>query len=197
MLNLSEFDRITCKVQNLSEEGLNEAVKTESDRIREVLRMFKQVGDENFPGLYIATSGGKDSVTVQYLVQNYFVRGDRIPVVHTPKPLTSVVQSTRTFLYESGQPMLYIPSDKMADYPDLKTQFDGTRRAEFNRSNGRSTDVVVDGRNVSREHMPAIIRNGLFGLNMVYPILEWSDLEVWSFIFNRDIPYTKEYHEQQ
>jgi len=197
MLTLNTNDLTTCKVQNLSIDGINEAVKTEGDRITSVLKLFKQVEDENFQGMYIATSGGKDSVVVQYLVQNYFVRGEHLPVVHTPKPLSSVVQSTRTFLYESGQPIFYLPSNRMDDYPDLKTQFDGTRRAEFSRTNGRSTDVVVAGKNVSRENMPAIIRNGLFGLNMVYPILEWSDLEVWSFIFNREIPYTKEYHEQQ
>jgi 3'-phosphoadenosine 5'-phosphosulfate sulfotransferase (PAPS reductase)/FAD synthetase len=74
-----------------------------------------------------------------------------------------------------------------------KTQIDGTRIAEHDRSNGRAVDVVIDGKQVSRKELPLYLENGLFGLNFVYPIYDWSDAEVWAAIAHYDIPFSEEY----
>lgn len=139
--------------------------------------------------LYIGTSGGKDSVVIRHLARQAFDRW--LPIVHTPKPGVTHLETVK-FLYEMDEPIIYCPA-RYHHTLGLKTQIDGTRRSEFSRTDGRSTDVVIDGQNVSRENMPRVIRNGLFGLNFMFPILEWSDEEVWAHIILNEIHFTCEY----
>ncbi len=139
---------------------------------------------------YVGTSGGKDSVVVEWLANNLFKI--RLPVVHTPKAVTHPL--TLNFLYEKAQqvPIMFCPSSEHK-YLGYDTQIDGTRIAEYNRTDGRSTDFVRDGKNVSRAEMTVWCPNGLFGLNFIFPIFDWSDEDVWACIFKNDIPFSKEY----
>jgi len=141
---------------------------------------------------YVGHSGGKDSVLVRYLAD---LAIDYLPTVHSTKPEgvpNEVHPLTREFLYEQPRVITYSPLDLM---PSLgyKTQIDGTRIAEHDRSNGRAVDVVIDGKQVSRKELPLYLENGLFGLNFVYPIYDWSDAEVWAAIAHYDIPFSEEY----
>lgn len=139
---------------------------------------------------YIGTSGGKDSVVIEWLTNKAFPI--RMPVVHTPKGITH--PETVAFLYERSitTPIIYCPSSQHR-LLGFDTQIDGTRIAEHNRTDGRSTDFVRNGQNVSRTELTMWCPNGLFGLNFVFPIYDWSDEEVWACIFANDIPFTREY----
>lgn len=146
--------------------------------------------------LYVGHSGGKDSVVVRDLVDA--IERDHaftIPTVHNTKPAgvkNEVHPLTREFLYGLPRVITYCPLDSHKDL-NLKVQIDGTRRSEFDRSNGRAVDVVIDGEQVSRIDMPVYIPNGLFGQSFIYPIVDWTDVEVWAYIYLYQVQYSPEY----
>lgn len=142
-------------------------------------------------GIYTGHSGGKDSVVVQYLADQCLT----CPTVHTPKFGNSANQVhalTRQFLYQQPRIIQYVPANLHSTL-GYRTQIDGTRIAEFSRQDGRSTTFIYNGQERSREELTEYVPNGLFGLNFIFPIYDWSDLEVWSFILDRKIPFSKEY----
>jgi 3'-phosphoadenosine 5'-phosphosulfate sulfotransferase (PAPS reductase)/FAD synthetase len=143
----------------------------------------------------VSHSGGKDSVLIHWLMQQAFP-DDNFLLVHTPKAETH--PETKQFIYDcaSKYAMLFVHSDVSADFFYKKTSIDGTRRAEWSRTDGRSTHYVSGGKEFSREDMPEVVEDGLFGAKMVYPILHWSDEEVWHCIHSRNIPFSSEYQEQ-
>lgn len=140
---------------------------------------------------YIGTSGGKDSVVIMWLSD--MIEDTPLPVVHTPKPGVTHPKTVE-FLYNMSakRTILYCPAREHAKL-GFKTQIDGTRISEYNRTDGRSTDFVRNGVNVSRSEMTMWVPNGLFGLNFVYPIYDWEDVHVWACIFKHNIPFTEEY----
>lgn len=173
----TEFTKACGKV----EQKVSEAV----DRIRKV-RLDQD-------GVFIGHSGGKDSVLVTRLVDLAFGLNN-VPVVHNPKPTgvdNQVHPLTQTFLYElaAKRPILFSPEIPLR----YQTQIDGTRIAEWNREDGRSVDVIKNGESVSRKEMELYMSNGLFGRNFVYPIYDWSDVEVWAAIYVEHVAYSPEY----
>lgn len=139
-------------------------------------------------GMYVGTSGGKDSSVIVFITRE--VLGLNLPLFHTVKP-TQVHELTVKFLYQQAEKygMLYghIPGEGYV------TQVDGTRIAEFNRDDGRSTTFVSKGKEYPRTELTPVVEDGLFGKNYVYPILDWSDDQVWSTIIRYNIPVTDEY----
>ena len=75
-------------------------------------------------------------------------------------------------------------------------QIDGTKRCEWNRE-GKSIDVIIDGKNVRRDEMnEAWVVKGIWGIQNLYPILEWSDEKVFEFCRENNITLSKEYDDQ-
>lgn len=149
------------------------------------------ISDETFVG----HSGGKDSVVVNWLAQR---AGFNLPVVHTPKTAgpNKVHPLTVSFLYEQSvnQPILFCNLAQLSVLrPELCTQIDGTRIAEHNRTDGRSTCVVIDGKEVPRDQMTWYVEHGLNDTSFIYPIYDWQDIDVWACIYNHNIPFTQEY----
>jgi 3'-phosphoadenosine 5'-phosphosulfate sulfotransferase (PAPS reductase)/FAD synthetase len=144
-------------------------------------------------GIYIGHSGGKDSCAIYWLMKMAFPL-DHIPVVHTTKPKGEGATHPLTlkFLYEQPFPITYCPRDAH-DRLGFKTQVDGSRRDEYTRTDGRSTNIVMNGKDVSREHMTMFVANGLFGLDFVYPIVEWSNEDVWALLYMQRISVSEEY----
>ncbi len=146
------------------------------------------------PGMYVGHSGGKDSVLVRWMADRLTLN---IPTLHTPKVEgpNKVHPMTMKFIYEEAatRPIWFIPLDKNPRDWGYDTQVDGTRRAEAERSDGRSTIVVIDGQEIDRANMPHYTSNGLFGLSFVYPFVDWSDIEVWAAIYKYKIRYSEEY----
>jgi len=154
-------------------------------RITEAVSVF---GDS----LFLGHSGGKDSTVIYHLTKSVF---PDIKVVHTPK--TDTHRDTIMFLYElsMGQRIDFVPASMMEQYlknTGLRCQIDGTRAAEYNRDT-KSTDLVVDGVSVSRENMPAFVESGLFGMSVLYPIVEWTDEEVFTWLRANEISISLEY----
>jgi 3'-phosphoadenosine 5'-phosphosulfate sulfotransferase (PAPS reductase)/FAD synthetase len=144
--------------------------------------------------MYLGHSGGKDSVLVCYLAEQAF---GNLPIIHNTKPTgveNAVHPLTQKFLYGLDKVVTYMPL-KAEMPPELLTQIDGTRMSEWNREDGRSVDVIKDGKSVSRTELELYMTNGLFGRNFVYPIFDWSDAEVWAAIHYLAIPYSPEYEQ--
>lgn len=142
---------------------------------------------------FVGHSGGKDSVVVRYLADT---TPTEYPTVHTPKFIGSanaVHVHTRDFLYTLNRDILYLPTPAQYERFGLKTQIDGTRIAESARDDGRSTTFVSCGNDVPRTELTAYVPTGLFGLQYIYPIYDWSDLQVWSLILSKDLPFSREY----
>lgn len=171
---------------------MNEHLK-ELERV--AIQRLVEYGDPK--GVYVATSGGKDSVVVHHLARKVF--GDQVTLIHTPKVtgFNKVHPATVAFLYEQSAKygLNIVPFEQMQKYLDdhkLYQQVDGTRRSEFDRTD-RSADVVVNGELISRADMPVHTVGGLFGNESIFPIVDWSDDDVWQYIGQEGIEVTEEY----
>ena len=87
---------------------------------------------------------------------------------------------------------MHIPAHAMAK-SGYQLQIDGTRRQEATRTDGRSTDIVCNGQSMNRAQMPMLVPRGLFDMTFFYPIVEWTDAQVWAAIAYLDIPFSREY----
>ncbi len=146
----------------------------------------------NLDFTYIGHSGGKDSCLVHFLAEQAMPRLRRffLPVYHNCKP-GQIHPKTIVFLYDKVKPDFLYGRDIKDN-----VQIDGTRRSEATRTDGRSTDVIVNGVSQNRIIMNSpYLNNGLFGKDFIYPIYDWSDLQVWSVIRNHEIAISEEYFE--
>ena len=145
--------------------------------------------------VFVGHSGGKDSCLVYHLTGMTFGH-DRVQAFHTPKLAgPNVVHPlTRQFLYSRPFPVLYYPGSPKA--VGFDAQIDGTRIHEAERTNGRSTTVVFDGQEVPRTELSSdYTERGIFDLKVAFPIVDWTDAEVWAVIHTLKIPYSLEYLE--
>lgn len=178
----------------------------ELDRKIEVAigKIMQRIGDLEDPyKFFIGHSGGKDSTTVYNLTKVAMRRmgrnpedPDRFPIViHNPKNDTHA--DTVDFLYEltKSQVVMFVPS-KLMDHcvrgMGLVLEIDGTRKAEFTRTD-KSSNYISNGVEYSRENMPDFVENGIFGLDLLYPIYDWSDDEVFAFHDLWKLKLSKEY----
>ncbi len=167
------------------------------DLIEESIKRIKHMPFNVDHSLYVGHSGGKDSVLVRWLADQA-LPNIKLLTVHTPKPAgirNKVHPLTQQFLYGLNRPVLYLPDGNAETFEafGLRTQIDGTRAAEAERRDGRDVGVVVRGEERSRADMPLYLEDGLFNRQFVYPIFDWSDMQVWAAIFANNIPYSEEY----
>ena len=142
----------------------------------------------------VGHSGGKDSVLVRTLAD--LAGFGSLDTVHNPKleGSNAVHAHTRELLYEMAtfRPVMHIPAHAMAK-SGYQLQIDGTRRQEATRTDGRSTDIVCNGQSMNRAQMPMLVPRGLFDMTFFYPIVEWTDAQVWAAIAYLEIPFSREY----
>ena len=142
----------------------------------------------------VGHSGGKDSVLVRALAD--LAGFGSLDTVHNPKleGSNAVHAHTRELLYEMAtfRPVMHIQAHAMAK-SSYQLQIDGTRRQEATRTDGRSTDIVCNGQSMNRAQMPMLVPRGLFDMTFFYPIVEWTDAQVWAAIAYLEIPFSREY----
>lgn len=142
----------------------------------------------------VGHSGGKDSVLVRALAD--LAGFGSLDTVHNPKleGSNAVHAHTRELLYEMAtfRPVMHIPANAMAK-SGYRLQIDGTRRQEATRTDGRSTDIVCNGQSMNRAQMPMLVPRGLFDMTFFYPIVDWTDAQVWAAIAYLEIPFSREY----
>jgi 3'-phosphoadenosine 5'-phosphosulfate sulfotransferase (PAPS reductase)/FAD synthetase len=180
-------------IQRYGQEAWLRAMSTLSTKVIDAVDCLRhRVGIDN---TFVGHSGGKDSVVVNFLAQH---AGFMLPVVHTPKVegRNKVHPLTVAFLYEQTltYPITFCTLGQIKhQFPGVTTQIDGTRIAEHDRTDGRSTHVVIDGEDVPRDQMTEYVANGLNGMSFIYPIYNWEDVDVWACIYAFSIPFSPEY----
>lgn len=169
-----------------------------SVRLLKAVNIIKNaISDFRLSRIYVGHSGGKDSCVINHLTE-LAVESLDYRVVHTPKA-NGTHPDTLEFLYYQvclKQKVDFVPFHEMEQYIRenyLKCQIDGTRRSEFDRGE-KSTTVIVDGVDVSREDMSEKVDKGIFGLTLVYPIYDWTDEEVFQYLADNNLPISHEYY---
>jgi len=181
----------TLSCQDISLEDFEQALESMPERVLMTLGQLTSTPPDFILGLYVGTSGGKDSVVVHHLAKLSVLGRSIQQVLHTAKPGITHPETLK-FLYSRNYPILFVP--KGCPMPrGLKTQIDGTRALEYSRTDGRSTDLVVGGKTMSRQDMPMFVDDGLFGMNFIFPIYDWTDAQVWAYIMINGIEYSDEY----
>lgn len=159
-------------------------------------------------GLFSGHSGGKDSCVIHHLIKMAGIND--IKIVHNVKPLlgtsgdpimalTEQHPLTLNFLYTEvckDTTVDFLHSSKMKDFirkNNLVCQIDGARISEWNRP-GKSSEIVVNGKKVSRLDMPEFVEYGLFDISFLYPIYDWTDDDVFDFLIENDIKFSQEYN---
>lgn len=171
---------------------LNAKVETALGLIRDNAEKF---GDK----IYAGTSGGKDSAALRHLTESL---GLKIEWVHNAKPYPFTHPYTVELLYSAaidGQDLNFVHRDHMGDFikqRGYQAQLDGSRRAEFDRTDGKCTTVMLDGEDINREQMPPVLENSLFGLTFVYPMYDWSDQDVFDYLEANNVYLSPEYVEE-
>jgi 3'-phosphoadenosine 5'-phosphosulfate sulfotransferase (PAPS reductase)/FAD synthetase len=105
---------------------------------------------------------------------------------------------TLEFLYSSvcrETQVHMLHSDKMSRFvkdEGLQLQIDGARVAECNRP-GKSSDFISNGVSINRKYLTAFEKCGIFNLSICYPIYDWTDDDVFDYLVENDIPFSKEY----
>jgi hypothetical protein len=165
-----------------------------------LVRWAKDLVEENpFPrdGIYIGHSGGKDSVAVTWIATQ--VLGTSVPIIHSAKPAgeNAVHPKAKELIYSIAEhrPVLLYPRD-IVPPKEYATQIDGTKACEFDRTDGRHTDVIIDGKAESRKDLKPYVKNGLFGKNFIFPLYDWEDCHVWALIYYEKLPFSGESLEQ-
>ena len=163
--------------------------------IDETCRRFKMLKPLcKMEEMCVGHSGGKDSVLVRALAD--LAGFGSLDTVHNPKleGSNAVHAHTRELLYEMAtfRPVMHIQAHAMAK-SSYQLQIDGTRRQEATRTDGRSTDIVCNGQSMNRAQMPMLVPRGLFDMTFFYPIVEWTDAQVWAAIAYLEIPFSREY----
>lgn len=156
--------------------------------IRQALDRVNQLV-ANQPGFCVGHSGGKDSSVVHHLVN--VLAELNLPVAHTSKTkgFNAIHPKTLEFLY--SRPFVIELYPEGTNFP-YAGQVDGTRASEAERLN-KSTDLIVNGEAINRKYMTEYNPSGLFGMQFVYPIYDWTDEDVWEYHGLFHIPRSEEY----
>jgi 3'-phosphoadenosine 5'-phosphosulfate sulfotransferase (PAPS reductase)/FAD synthetase len=167
----------------------------DENKIKESLRRIRSNVATYGESIFLGHSGGKDSCVIMHLAKQV---APNMLVVHNPKPSSSI--ATIQFLYQMavGRQITFVPIMDMERFTlrhRLTMQIDGSRMAEAYRTDGRSNNIIENGKEISRDIMKVTAWRGLFGLTFLYPIFDWTDRDVWDYIKMMQIKVSDEYRE--
>jgi 3'-phosphoadenosine 5'-phosphosulfate sulfotransferase (PAPS reductase)/FAD synthetase len=163
-------------------------MKDVEEAIEFIAEFYKQFGED----MYIAYSGGKDSSVILDLA----LRVDpNMLIIHNPKPITHPETVKHIYKVSQEHRIVLVPMEYMDYFVQTNgflCQIDGTTIEEWDRVDKRN-DIIMDGKNISRKNMPRVNEKGIWGIMSIYPIYEWTEEEVFGYIFSRQIEISKEY----
>lgn len=178
------------------------------EKVQKALYRIKKAHEIHGDSIFLGHSGGKDSCVINHLAQRVI---PNYKIVHNVKPilgtsgdpvgaLTEMYPSTLEFLYSNvskQHPVEFLHSSQMPDYikrNGLTCQIDGARIEEHDRP-GKSSNIIRNGESVNRKEMTEYEPNGIFGLAICYPILDWSSQDIFDYLDDNNLPFSKEYIE--
>jgi len=142
---------------------------TLEQKVLEAKEVIKTALAKHGNKVYLAYSGGKDSQAVLKLAKS--VRQDII-VIHNEHEGEDIKEKNGVLVVK--KPKTQVP--KFLEMVKLEAQIDGTRKDEDDM-------VVVDGELIHRSKLQsAHIINGLFGLEVYLPLLNFTEEEVYDYL---------------
>ena len=176
------------------------------EKVNSALHHIRRAFDLFGKAMFTGHSGGKDSVVIHHLTKQIV---QDFVTVHNVKPmlgtsgdpvaaLTEQHPKTLLFLYEyvtKHHPVVFMHSSFMPEYVknnNLKCQIDGARISEAGRA-GKSSNFVMNGETHNRKDLVPLVAGGLFGIHFCYPILDWTDDDVFDYIFENQLHLSEEY----
>lgn len=149
--------------------ALNRRVTQAQNRIREAAAA-------GVNRMYVAYSGGKDSEAVLRLTRSVY---PCVTVIHNGHKGEKV---------ENTEGVLFVKEPKAENVPkflstvNVTSQIDGTRKYE-------DKTVIFDGVEIHRRDMPnGYTTNGVWGLEVFFPIWDWTDEDVFEYLRETDAP---------
>jgi 3'-phosphoadenosine 5'-phosphosulfate sulfotransferase (PAPS reductase)/FAD synthetase len=148
--------------------------------------------------VYVGHSGGKDSCLVHRLCLDAGYDFTLIHTSKTPNMKNGIHPLTLDFIYmlSTQYPITFCPLSSLKGLVRT-TQIDGTRSDEAERNDGRSTDLVIGGKDVDRREMTLLNGDGLEGKKYVYPLFDVSTDTVWALISHLGVEVSPEYLETE
>ena len=141
------------------------------NKINEAKNIIKEAIDTYKSRCYIAYSGGKDSKAMVKLAKSIY---PDVLIIHNEHPGESVEDIFGLLIVR--QPKTQVKD--FLKFVKLDCQIDGTRRDE-------DKNVIFDGIDIHRSQMPTYkTSNGVFGLAIYYPFVDWTEEEVYDYLNN-------------
>jgi 3'-phosphoadenosine 5'-phosphosulfate sulfotransferase (PAPS reductase)/FAD synthetase len=142
------------------------------EKIHLAKTLLKNAIEKHGNKIIVGYSGGKDSKVILHLARQIC---PTIVAVHNSHPEEKCD-------YKEGIVIIKQPKSNFAEYlkvVDIEAQIDGTRLCEEGKS------VIFNGKEIERFEMTdqhTYNPKGVFDLEIYYPILDWTDKEVWDYI---------------
>jgi len=172
--------------------------KNISEKISASKRFLEKVID-NMDNLHIANSGGKDSTVVYFLLQEM---GVKLPVFHS----NTTIDPDGTLKHiREVMPDTVIINPKESFYQLVERKGFPTRLnrycCQILKENGGIGKNTIEGvrasesrKRANRDYIQCDTRKSMKGAKHIYPILDWTDDDVWGFIESRNLPVAPCYH---
>lgn len=142
-------------------------------RIQDVVR---QLGKDR---VYVAVSGGKDSIAVVSLMKEAMGENS-LTLIHNTHTGENVSHVPWPMLVVNGPKNDVVP--EFLRCVDLKCQVDGTRRDE-------NKTVRYDGVEIHRSKMPGdFTSDGVWGLAVLFTLVDWTEADVYEYLRWKDLP---------
>lgn len=142
--------------------------------------------------MYLAYSGGKDSSVILDLALKV---NPKILIIHNPKYSTHPDTVVHIYKVSMEHNILLVPFYLMLFFVKnngLECQIDGTTIEEHNRT-GKSSDLIVNGLNVSRKYMKQTNPKGIWDITSIYPIFDWTEQMVFEYLKRNNVKISEEY----
>jgi len=167
------------------------------DKVKESIKLLKDMEPEE--GYYLAFSGGKDSVCIKRLADMAGVKYDahyNVTTIDPPELVYFIRDYHKDVIWEHPEKNMLV---KMIDkqFPPLRQQ---RWCCELYKEGGGSGRIVITGirkaESAKRAKRKAVERDYKNETKqIVNPIIDWSDDDVWEFIKQEKLPYCSLYDE--
>lgn len=142
--------------------------------------------------LYVANSGGKDSVVMYFILQEM---GIKLPTIHSNTTIDP--DGTLKFIRETMPDTVIIhPKESFYQLVERKSFPSRWNRycCEILKENGSAGKNTIEGvrseesRTRDRDYIVCDTRKSMKGKQHIYPLLDWTEEQIWRYIRKKDLP---------
>lgn len=148
-------------------------------RTKSILEIQRVVAELGRHRVYVAVSGGKDSIAVVSLMKEALGENS-LTLIHNTHTGENVNHVPWPMLIVKGPKNDVVP--EFLKTVDLVCQIDGTRRDE-------DKFVCYDGVEIHRSKMPGgYTKEGVWGLHVLFILVDWTEKNVYEYLEWKELP---------